>query len=97
MANTGWDHSKFAKAVLLLNAERKYQESLIDKKGNWPDGKPAAQTPEEYMAAINYQQGAFQKAARSGDTAGMMDAMRQITALGVACMEVNETPRRAGF
>lgn len=82
-----------------VDSERDYQDSRIKNDGSTaPDGK---HSPEEYLVYMqDYLNEALHTASRVwGPKArpAIMEIVRKVTALGVAAMEANGAPQRAGF
>jgi hypothetical protein len=80
----------------IIDGERDYQEMRIVRDGSTaPEGK---HSPEEYLIYMNdYLQEAMHVAARTWGAActpAILDIVRKVTALGVACMEQNGAVRR---
>lgn len=87
-----------------LDSERDYQEMRKKRDGeNGTDnnGDPRSHSPEEYLVYMqDYLNEALHVASRTwGPEArlAIMEIVRKVTALGVANMEDNGAPQRAGF
>lgn len=84
-----------------LDSERAYQEMRIKRDGSTsaqPEGK---HSPEEFLVYMdNYLHEAKRVATHTWGpkcTPAVMEVVRKVTALGVACMEANGAPQREGF
>lgn len=87
-----------AKVFGALNSERDYQ----DAKGEQTyEGTPRGHSIEEFLLYMrDYVEEGTHVASRVwGDKCkpAMLDIVRKVTALGVACMEQHGAPQRAGF
>lgn len=87
-----------------LDSERDYQEMRRHRDGSTTvggDGSVHDHTPEEFLIYMqDYLNEALHTASRTwGPTCKpkVMEIVRKVTALGVACMEANGAPRREGF
>lgn len=83
-----------------LDSERDYQDHRIQTDGSTALGEHY-HSPEEYLVYMqDYLNEALHTAARVWGPAckpAIMEIVRKVTALGVACMEHNGAPQRKGF
>lgn len=81
-----------------IDSERDYQESRKAAAPGDPSYNGRVRTPEEYMVYMqDYLNEAMHKASREWGPAyrdGVVEIIRKVTALGVACMEDHGAPRR---
>lgn len=81
-----------------VDSERDYQDRRIARDGTTASGSEHYHTPEEFILYMeDYLNEARHVASRTwGPTAkpAIMELVRKVTALGVACMEANGAPHR---
>lgn len=82
-----------------IDSERAYQEMRIVR-----DGSTSAHTPHEPEAYIIYMEDYLTEARRVAShtwgpesKAAILEVLRKVVALGVACMEAHGAPQRSGF
>lgn len=79
-----------------IDSERDYQEMRIVRDGT--TAIEEGHTPEEYLLYMEHYMHLAREAASTiwGPAAkpAVLDVIRKITALGVACMETNGAPKR---
>lgn len=80
-----------------IDSEREYQDFRWNENTTTSSG---LHSPAEWLVYIqDYLREAFTQASRSADPESrdmVMNTIRKITAMGVACMEQNGAPRRDG-
>lgn len=85
-----------AEAYAALDSERDYQDMRKDRDNGQP-----SHSPEEYLVYMqDYLNEALHTSARTwGPEAkvAVMEIVRKVTALGVACMEDHGVAQRQGF
>jgi hypothetical protein len=83
-----------------IDSERDYQDMRIERDGSTSAGEHY-HTPEEYLLYMEHYMLEARRIASTtwGPAAkpAILDVLRKVTALGVACMEDNGAPRRGGF
>lgn len=81
-----------------IDSERAYQEHRWSEDTTQSGG---THTPTEWLVYIqDYLTQAFNQASRHPDPVSrnlVLDTIRKIAAMGVACMEQHYAPRREGF
>lgn len=84
-----------------VDSERDYQDSRRKNEGETIIANEGDHTPEEYLLYMeHYMHLAREKASTVWGPEckpAVLEIIRKVTALGVACMESNGAPRRAGF
>lgn len=82
-----------------LDTERNYQDARRSAAYDATIGAPGDHSPEEYLVYMqDYLNEALHTASRiwgPGCKPAVMEIVRKVTALGVACMESNGAPPRA--
>jgi hypothetical protein len=81
-----------------IDSERDYQDMRIVRDGSTADPNEHYHTPEEFLVYMNaYLQDTMSTAARVWGPAckpAILDGIRKVVGLGVACMEMNGAPKR---
>ena len=81
-----------------LDSERDYQDMRIVRDGSTGDLAEHSHTPEEYLLYMqDYLTEGIHVASRTWGAAckpAILEVIRKVTALGVACMEQNGAPLR---
>jgi hypothetical protein len=80
----------------LIDGEREYQKKWDRKREE--EGRPARDSNFPVGAWILWMEEYLQRARKAAtdntDKTEALECVRKVTALGVACMEVNDTPAR---
>lgn len=84
-----------------LDSERDYQDMRIARDGTTAPGPEHYHSPEEFLIYMDAYLNEAKRVASSvwGPECkpAVMEIVRKVTALGVACMEQNGAPQRKGF
>lgn len=91
----------FAEVIAAIEGERAYQEMRVVRDGSTAVGPDHFHSPEEYLLYMeHYMHLAREKASTvwgpDAKTA-VLDILRKVVTLGVACMEQNGVVHRAGY
>lgn len=90
-----------AEVYSAIDSERAYQDKRRANEGETIIGNNGDHTPEEYLLYMeHYMHLAREKASTVWGPdckPAVLEIIRKVTALGVACMESNGAPRREGY